>query len=135
DSSLAYQGAGRTLSVDDVAWLSSWATGGLKPHLVVLLDVEPTLGLARASSRGHGADRLESESLAFHERVRHAFLDLAAADPPRYLVLDARRPAEELTAAAVERVLTLLPPAPPEPVASSDDLFESKMDVELERRS
>ncbi|HZN16789.1 MAG TPA: dTMP kinase [Micromonosporaceae bacterium] len=115
DSSLAYQGAGRTLPVDEVSWLSRWATGGLKPDLVVLLDVEPAVGLARAGSRGHGADRLESESLSFHERVRYAFLDLASADPARYLVLDARQPVAELTSAAVERVLALLPPAPVEP--------------------
>ncbi len=99
DSSLAYQGAGRTLPVDEVSWLSSWATGGLKPDLVVLLDVEPHTGLSRVASRNTGTDRLEAESLAFHERVRYAFLDLAAADPKRYLVLDASRPAEEIAAA------------------------------------
>ncbi|HET8683743.1 MAG TPA: dTMP kinase [Micromonosporaceae bacterium] len=152
DSSLAYQGAGRTLPVDEVSWLSRWATGGLKPDLVVLLDVEPAVGLARADSRGHGADRLESESLSFHERVRYAFLDLASADPGRYLVLDARQPVAELTSAAVERVLALLPPAPvePGPPAGRPDVvgpasaapagpapadLESMMDVELERRS
>jgi dTMP kinase len=108
DSSLAYQGAGRTLPVDEVSWLSSWATGGLKPDLVVLLDVEPHVGLARIGSRG-GADRLESESDAFHERVRYAFLDLASADPNRYLVLDANHSPEWVAAAVVERVAELLP--------------------------
>jgi dTMP kinase len=109
DSSLAYQGAGRTLPVDEVSWLSSWATGGLKPDLVVLLDVDPAVGLSRVEGRGASADRLESESLAFHDRVRYAFLDLAAADPRRYLVLDAARPADELAAAVRERVLGILP--------------------------
>ncbi|MBQ0902707.1 dTMP kinase [Micromonospora sp. U21] len=104
DSSLAYQGAGRTLPVDEVSWLSSWATGGLKPDLVVLLDVEPQTGLSRVASRSEGADRLEAESIAFHERVRYAFLDLAAADPKRYLVLDASRPAEEITEQVVRRI-------------------------------
>jgi dTMP kinase len=108
DSSLAYQGAGRTLPVDEVSWLSSWATGGLKPDLVVLLDVEPHVGLARIGSRG-GADRLESESDAFHERVRYAFLDLASADPNRYLVLDANHSPEWVAAAVAERVAELLP--------------------------
>ncbi|WP_428983203.1 dTMP kinase [Phytohabitans maris] len=108
DSSLAYQGAGRTLPVDEVSWLSSWATGGLRPDLVVLLDVPPEVGLGRAARRG-AADRLESESVAFHERVRYAFLDLAAADPKRYLVLDATRSAEEITAAVLERVAGLFP--------------------------
>ncbi|MEU5911243.1 dTMP kinase [Micromonospora sp. NPDC047527] len=108
DSSLAYQGAGRTLPVDEVSWLSSWATGGLKPDLVVLLDVEPRTGLSRVVSRNAGTDRLEAESVAFHERVRYAFLDLAAADPKRYLVLDASRPADEITGLVVRRVEELL---------------------------
>ena len=112
DSSLAYQGAGRTLPVDDIAWLSAWATGGLKPDLVVLLDIDPAVGLARVGHRGDGADRLERESIDFHERVRYAFLDLAADNPGRYLVLDAALPAGELTAAIVERVEAMLPPVP-----------------------
>ncbi len=108
DSSLAYQGAGRTLPVSEISWLSSWATGGLKPDLVVLLDVDPSVGLSRVDARGAGADRLESESRAFHERVRYAFLDLAAADPKRYLVLDAGRPMDEIAAAVSARVDGLL---------------------------
>ncbi|MFE9202696.1 dTMP kinase [Micromonospora sp. NPDC007230] len=108
DSSLAYQGAGRTLPAQEVSWLSSWATGGLKPDLVVLLDVEPHTGLSRVGSRNQGADRLEAESIAFHERVRYAFLDLAAADPKRYLVLDAARPVEEIAEAVARRVEEIL---------------------------
>ncbi len=116
DSSLAYQGAGRTLPVQEVSWLSTWATGGLKPDLVVLLDVDPEVGLGRAAARGGGADRLEAESHTFHERVRYAFLDLAAADPKRYLVLDAARPTDEIAAAVLARVTELLPhPATTEP--------------------
>jgi dTMP kinase len=108
DSSLAYQGAGRTLPVDEVSWLSKWATGGLKPDLVVLLDLDPAVGLARAGKRGD-VDRLESESLAFHERVRYAFLDLASADPNRYLVLDATNPIDALAAGVLQRVRHLIP--------------------------
>jgi dTMP kinase len=108
DSSLAYQGAGRTLPVDEVSWLSKWATGGLKPDLVVLLDLDPAVGLSRAGKRG-AADRLESESLAFHERVRYAFLDLAAADPSRYLVLDAAKPIDALATGVLQRVRHLIP--------------------------
>ncbi|MEH0937917.1 dTMP kinase [Micromonospora psammae] len=108
DSSLAYQGAGRTLPVEEVSWLSSWATGGLKPDLVVLLDVDPHTGLSRVAARSQGADRLEAESVAFHERVRYAFLDLAANDPKRYLVLDAARPAEEISELVAGRVQELL---------------------------
>jgi dTMP kinase len=114
DSSLAYQGAGRTLPVEDVAWLSTWATGGLKPDLVILLDIEPRIGLRRVGDRG-AADRLESESLSFHERVRYAFLDLAAADSTRYLILDGTRPQDAIAAVIAQRVAEMLPPAPPAP--------------------
>ncbi|MFD0820614.1 dTMP kinase [Micromonospora zhanjiangensis] len=108
DSSLAYQGAGRTLPVDEVSWLSSWATGGLKPDLVVLLDVDPATGLARVAARGAGTDFVESEALDFHERVRYAFLDLAASDPKRYLVLDASRPVDQIGSVIGGRIETLL---------------------------
>lgn len=108
DSSLAYQGAGRTLPVDEVSWLSSWATGGLKPDLVVLLDVDPRTGLSRVAARAEAADHVEAESVAFHERVRYAFLDLAAADPKRYLVLDASRPVEEIAERVARRVEDML---------------------------
>ncbi|BCB86444.1 hypothetical protein Psuf_037570 [Phytohabitans suffuscus] len=131
DSSLAYQGAGRTLPVDEVSWLSSWATGGLRPDLVVLLDVPPEVGLARAARRG-AADRLESESVAFHERVRYAFLDLAAAEPKRYLVLDATRSPEEITAAVVERVSALFPEEPPAHEVA--EALDGVAEADLERR-
>jgi dTMP kinase len=108
DSSLAYQGAGRTLPVQEISWLSSWATGGLKPDLVILLDVDPGVGLSRVEGRGLGTDRLESESRSFHDRVRYAFLDLAAADPKRYLVLDAARPADEISAVVAQRLTAML---------------------------
>jgi dTMP kinase len=108
DSSLAYQGAGRVLPAEEIGWLSTWATGSLKPDLVVVLDVDPSVGLRRISQRG-GADRLESESLGFHERVRYAFLDLAANDPRHYLVVDASAEPEEIAEAVRERVSRLLP--------------------------
>ncbi|WP_347404726.1 dTMP kinase [Solwaraspora sp. WMMD1047] len=121
DSSLAYQGAGRTLPVDEVSWLSSWATGGLRPDLVVLLDVDPAVGLARVASRGAGVDRLEGESVAFHERVRYAFLDLASNEPKRYLVLDAARPAPEISGTVAARVTALLPTPPRDGSADRHD--------------
>jgi dTMP kinase len=108
DSSLAYQGAGRALAVDEVSWLSAWATGGLKPALVVLLDIDPRVGLARAGLRG-SPDRLEQESLDFHDRVRAGFQELAAKDPSRYLVLDAMRDEKELAEEIAARVAKLLP--------------------------
>jgi dTMP kinase len=128
DSSLAYQGAGRTLPVDEVSWLSSWATGGLKPDLVVLLDVEPGVGLRRVDARG-AADRLESESVAFHERVRYAFLDLASSDPNRYLVLDGNRPPEAIESAVLDRVLGLVPPPPPGPPSTPTRLLSVDPDT------
>ncbi|MDT7551295.1 MAG: dTMP kinase [Actinomycetota bacterium] len=106
DSSLAYQGAGRDLERDDVARLSRWATGGLVPDLTLLLDVDPVLGLGRISG---APDRIEQESLAFHQRVRQGFLDLAASDPDRYLVVAASEPPEVVGARVRERVAPLLP--------------------------
>jgi dTMP kinase len=109
DSSLAYQGAGRALELDEVAELSEWATQGLQPRLTVLLDVDPTVGLGRATG---APDRIEQESLAFHQAVRQGFLDLAAADPARYLVLDASQSPDALHAAIVARVTELAPLRP-----------------------
>ena len=108
DSSLAYQGAGRTLPVDEVRRLSGWATDGLRPDLVVVLDIDPAEGLRRVGQRG-GPDRLEAESLAFHRRVRQKFLDLAEAEPERYLVVDATDPVDVIAFAVRERVHRMLP--------------------------
>ncbi|NYG53971.1 dTMP kinase [Nocardioides perillae] len=93
DSTLAYQGAGRSLAVAEVEQVARWATGDLRPHLTVVLDLDPADGLGRFTSR----DRIEQESLDFHHRVRQAFLDMAAADPEHYLVVDATRPPAEIT--------------------------------------
>ncbi|KRC57367.1 MULTISPECIES: dTMP kinase [unclassified Nocardioides] len=104
DSTLAYQGAGRALEVAELEQVARWATGDLRPHLTVVLDVEPSAGLARFEGR----DRIEGESLAFHQRVQLAFLDLAAQDPDHYLVVDARASIEEIAAAIAARVEPLL---------------------------
>ncbi|MBZ9753293.1 dTMP kinase [Deinococcus sp. HMF7604] len=98
DSSLAYQGAGRGLPAPLLASITAAATGGLTPDLTVLLDLDPALGLARAARRGQ-PDRLEQADLGFHQRVRGGFLALAAADPARFLVLDATQSEDELDAA------------------------------------
>jgi dTMP kinase len=105
DSSLAYQGAGRDLLLADVERVNRWATGDLRPHLTVVLDLAPEAGLGRFTER----DRIEGESVEFHQRVRQGFLDLAAADPEHYVVLDARAPIEEIAAAIRARVEVLLP--------------------------
>jgi dTMP kinase len=119
DSSLAYQGAGRTIPLDDVRMLSRWATEGLQPDLTVLLDLPPDVGLARARGRAV-ADRLESESLDFHQRVRQTFRTLAEADPDRYLVVDAQQTPDEIAAVIRVRVAELLSGLPLQQLASSD---------------
>ncbi len=105
DSSVAYQAGGRSLDPDDVERLSLWATGGLLPALTVLLDLPPAVGLARLTG---APDRLERAGADFHARTRQAFLDRAEADPGRWLVLDATRPPDALTAAVVRRLAPLL---------------------------
>ncbi|WP_055508743.1 dTMP kinase [Nonomuraea pusilla] len=112
DSSLAYQGAGRSLDPEDVARINAWATGGLVPHLTVLIDTPPEVGLRRL---GGAADRIESEPLHFHERVRKEFRALAAADPERYFVVDGTLPMEEITRRIQDHVREILPdPVPHE---------------------
>lgn len=104
DSSLAYQGAGRELDVAEVAAVQRWATGDLRPHLTVVLDVAPEQGLGRFAGR----DRIEAEASDFHERARQTFLELAAADPDHYLVVDARQPVDEIARTVRGRVTPLL---------------------------
>ncbi len=118
DSSLAYQSAGRGQSLTEIAQLSAWATQGLVPDLTVVFDVPVDIALARVHGRA-AADRLEAESHAFHERVRQSFLDLAAADPPRYLVLDATVSREVLAAQIAGAVGTLLSDGPDEPAETT----------------
>jgi dTMP kinase len=106
DSSVAYQGAGRDLAPTEVARINRWATGGLIPHLTVLLDVSPETARERFTE---APDRLESEPAAFHHRVRAGFLTLAAADPARYLVVDAGQSPAAVTTVVRHRLDQLLP--------------------------
>ena len=107
DSSVAYQGYGRDLGVQRVRDLSLWATGGLLPDLTVVLDVDPEVGLARFEQR----DRLEAEPIDYHRSVRAGFLALDAAEPDRYLVLDARGDQRTIAAEILARVVAELEPA------------------------
>ena len=109
DSSLAYQGTGRTLDALELEEVLRWATGDLRPHLTVVLDLAPEQGLGRFEGR----DRIEAESIDFHQRARQGFLDLAKADPDHYLVLDARAAVDDVTAAIRARVEPLVT-RPPE---------------------
>ncbi|MEU1540572.1 dTMP kinase [Actinacidiphila glaucinigra] len=106
DSSVAYQGAGRDLAPTEIARISRWATDGLVPHLTVLLDVTPEAARERFTE---APDRLESEPAEFHDRVRTGFLTLAAADPARYLVVDAAQEPEAVTTVIRHRLDEILP--------------------------
>ena len=106
DSSVAYQGAGRVLGADEVRDVSLWATESLLPDLTILLDLHE--GQDRLADRTN-YDRLEAAGDDFHARVREAYLELAAAEPGRFVVIDAREPIESIALAIRERVEPLLP--------------------------
>lgn len=105
DSSIAYQAGGRELPESDVRRLSAAATGGLRPDLTVVLDLPPEVGLQRLTAP---ADRMETETLHFHQRVRRTFLDLASQSRSRYLVVDATTSADRIHEVVMARVLQLL---------------------------
>jgi len=107
DSTLAYQGYGRNLSLADLQTLIAYATLGVRPHLTIFLDIPAATGLQR-KSQGAEWNRLEAEQLTFHQRVREGFLTLVAAEPHRWLVVDATQTIEQVHAAIWQRVQTLL---------------------------
>lgn len=108
DSSVAYQGTGRELGADEIRELSLWATRGLVPDLVLVLDVDPGTARERMTAERGALDRLEAEARDFHDRVRGAFLEAAAAHPDRYLVVDASREPDVVAAELRDRVDELL---------------------------
>ena len=108
DSSVAYQGVGRELEADEIRKLSLWAAEGLLPDITVLLDLDVSIGRDRLDESRTRYDRLESEAAEFHSRVRDAYLALAAAEPERFLVLDATLPVDELAALIRTRVSVAL---------------------------
>jgi dTMP kinase len=127
DSSLAYQGAGRNLPVEEIARFNWWATGGRTPVLTILLDMDPIAGLMR---RTRSADRLEAEPAEFHQRVRAGFLALARAEPERYLLLDAARPPGDVTCDIQDRIREMLPdPVPSVAEANTGDFPAIKEEV------
>ncbi len=115
DASIAYQGYGRGLPIDVVRRVNEVATGGLRPDLTLLIDIDPSTGLHRArnaegkeGAAGRG-DRLEQEGEEFHNRVRAGFLKLAHEEPARFVIVEGRRSPDEVhvaMAAAVRRLLT-----------------------------
>lgn len=110
DSSVAYQGAGRVLGGGEVRDVSLWATEGLLPDLTILLDLDESTGQQRVGERTR-YDRLEAEESDFHARVRAGYLQLAAEEPERFLVIDAREPVDLIAEIIQQRVQPLLPTA------------------------
>lgn len=108
DSSVAYQGAGRVLDAGEIRDLSLWAAEGALPDLTVLLDLAPEAARVRLDSADKPFDRLEAEKTEFHARVRDAYLALAAAEPERFLVLDAAASPESISGRIRARVQELL---------------------------
>jgi dTMP kinase len=100
DSSLAYQGGGRALGVDEIRALNAFGTRGLVADRTLLLRIDPERGLARIAARE--ADRLEREGGEFFARIAQTYDELAAAEPDRFIVLDATEPPETVLAAAVK---------------------------------
>lgn len=99
DSSVAYQGFGRGLKVADIDWLNDFATDGLKPDLTLYFDIEAEEGLARiAKSKERGADRLDRESVEWHQRVREGYLSILKKEPNRVRKIDASQPLEKVVA-------------------------------------
>ncbi len=97
DASYAYQGGGRGMDMKRIATLENWVQGDIRPHLTLLMDLPVEQGLARAGKRS-SPDRFESEALAFFQRVRQAYLDIARQDPGRVKIIDASLPLAEVQA-------------------------------------
>ncbi|MRR11464.1 dTMP kinase [bacterium] len=107
DSSMAYQGYGRGLPLEQVDALNVFATAGLTPDLTLLFDLDPQIGVVRATAGG--ADRLEAAGDRFHERVRSGFLRIAANEPERFALIDAAGTPDEVFASVLDAVRTRLP--------------------------
>jgi dTMP kinase len=105
DSTYAYQGYGRGLSLPDLRAITGFATRGLKPDLTLYLDIPPEIGLQRRESSGEALNRLDLEALAFHQRVREGYLYLIKAEPQRWHFVDATGTPEEIQA-VLRRIVT-----------------------------
>jgi dTMP kinase len=106
DSTVVYQGFGRQLDMETIEKINDLATGGLKPDLTILMDILPGIGLAR--KRGQKRDRFEKESLSFHNKIRRGYLELAAREPERWLVIDAGKSKEDIARQIWQKVRPLL---------------------------
>ena len=104
DSSVAYQGVGRDLNAEDVRAISMFAVENLMPNLTILLDLEASASLSRRNQTGEEPDRLEREKVEFFEAVRQAYLKMAAAEPERWVVIDANQSVEAMQAQIRQRL-------------------------------
>jgi dTMP kinase len=109
DSTLAYQGYGHGQPLEALRALGEYATGGLTPDLTIFLDIEVAEGLRRKQAGGAEEwNRMEEKAIAFHRAVHAGYLQLAAADPQRWLVVDARQSVDNVHAAILARLQTLI---------------------------
>lgn len=114
DSTLAYQSYGRGLDIEQARKMCLFATAGLQPHLTFLLDIDPVVGLERAKDSAKGKnpsgvqDRMESQGIEFHKRVRDGFLRLAAAEPKRFVIIDGSQPIESIHLEIVKKISLFL---------------------------
>ncbi len=108
DSTLAYQGYGHGLPLDDLLGITEFATGGLWPDLTVYLDLDVETGLRRKAATPEEWNRMEAKEVAFHKRVRQGYQALAAQNPQRWLVLDATQPVEVIQKQIRERVAAIV---------------------------
>lgn len=111
DATIAYQGYGRGLPVPAVKDLCRWAEQGVRPHLTLLLDLPAEVGLGRAHRRGD-VTRFEQTPLPFHQKVREGYLALSREEPDRFVVVDAARSVDEVSAAISAAVEERLEAAP-----------------------
>jgi len=104
DSTLAYQGYGRGLPLEALRQITAIATGGLQPHLTLCLDLDPAEGIRRRHHSGEALNRFDALELAFHERVRAGYHALIAAEPERWVLIDAARPPDQVAEAVWETI-------------------------------
>lgn len=107
DATYAYQGGGRGMAMDKIAWLERAVQGDLKPDLTLLLDAPVQIGMVRAKGRGE-LDRFEQERYDFFKKVRQAYLNLAQQQPERFAVIDASQPLDEVQRAIKYRIESLI---------------------------
>lgn len=114
DSTMAYQGYGRSLDLDQLRQITLFATGGLTPDLTLFLDIDPGVGLARRHANGEEWNRMDAQAIEFYHRVREGYTRLMAAEPGRWIKIDALQPVEtihaSIRAVVEERIKNRLSP-------------------------